>query len=80
MVRSITTFEIELRLRNLDGGIAVGTAMRYLYTDKEGQDWVRIQDEWYELEDEGDLHVYVHELPPDVSAYGYERYDEEEAA
>ena len=90
MTRSVITFSVELRIQNMDGGFAVGTASRYLYTDKTGRNWIRCQDEWYELEgseeeegfDEEDLHVYVQELPPDVVVYGFENYNEsyEEAA
>jgi hypothetical protein len=88
MTRSVITFEIELRIRNMDGGFAVGTASRYLYTDKTKRTWIRCQDEWHELEssddddeelDENDLHVYVQELPPDVVVYGFENYNEEAA-
>lgn len=80
MTRSYRKYPVELRVRNADGGAAVGTVDRFLYTDKGGQDWVRVSGEWSPVDDRyEDLHAFVYDLPRDwyfeenVQEFGLER-------
>ena len=67
MSRSSRKYLVELRIRDNDGGTAMGTVDRFLYTDACGQDWVRISGEWSPVDDRyEDVHAFVFELPRDL--------------
>lgn len=67
MIRSVRRYDVEIRERTLYGETTFGVVSRFLYTDKVGQDWVRVADEWHPVDDRyAAPHVYVHELPNDI--------------
>lgn len=67
MNRSHRKYTVELRIRDIDGGAPQGVVTRFLYTDAEGQDWIRIEGDWFPVDDRyDDPHAFVHELPRDT--------------
>ena len=67
MIRSTRRYDVEVRERTLYGETTFGVVSRFLYTDNEGQDWVRVDGEWHPVDDRyAEPHVFVHELPNDI--------------
>lgn len=67
MIRSSRRYDIELRVRDMDGGRTYGSVHRFIYTDEEGRDWVKINGEWAQVDDRfGEPHAFVQEFPQDM--------------
>lgn len=73
MIRSHRKYTVELRVRDLDGGASQGVVNRFLYTDVAGQDWIRIEGEWFPVDNRlEDPHAYVFEMPRDLFMFSEE--------
>ena len=67
MIRSMRKYDVAVRERTLYGEITFGAVSRFVYTDEEGQDWARVDDEWLSVDDLYiDPHVFVHKRPKDL--------------
>jgi hypothetical protein len=67
MIRSHRKYNVELRIRDNNGSPSQGVVTRFLYTDKCGQDWVRVEHDWFPVDNRlEDAHAFVHELPRDL--------------
>lgn len=67
MIRTSRKYTVELRIRSNDGGATQGVVTRFLYTDVEGQDWIRIEGDWFPVDDRyEDAHAFVFEVPRDL--------------
>jgi len=79
MSRSARKYTVELRIRDNDGGAAMGTVHRFLYRDDSGQDWIKISGEWSPVDNRlEDVHAFVHDLPRDM--FNIQDVDFQEAA
>ena len=71
MTRTHRRYEVELWIRDLDGGAPQGDILRFLYRDDAGEHWLRMDGDWLLVE--GGLfepHVFVYELPRDLELEG----------
>jgi hypothetical protein len=67
MNRSPRKYNVELRIRDNNGSRPQGVVTRFLYTDKSGQDWVRVEGEWFPVDDRFEnVHAFVFDLPRDL--------------
>jgi len=67
MIRSHRKYTVELRVRHNEGGVPQGVVTRFLYTDRGGQDWIRINEEWFPVDGRlEDPHAVVFEMPRDL--------------
>lgn len=64
MTRTSCRYDVELWMRDLDGGTPNGFVNKFLY-EKGGEYWVKLFGDWLLVEGDllNDFHVYVHTLP-----------------
>jgi len=82
MIRTHCRYDVELLIRDIDGGTAYGTVRRFLYVDGEEQHWVRVLKDWYPVDDPYKAcSAFVAELPDDLEVEDVQEFfSEREAA